>query len=77
MIEFVRPYNVPSAFISMLLYLYSAHDRLLLANAMGLNRLLLGAISLGQLVPFLVCSKPASSHTSDASVSKYSGLVSL
>ena len=49
-------------------------DRLLLANVIGLSMLLYCAMSLGQLVPFLVCSRLA--PTPYASVSKYSGLAS-
>ena len=57
----------------MLLYLFSALDRLLLTKEVGLSMLLSGALSLGQIVPYLVCSREA---TQDASVSKYSGRVS-
>ena len=50
-------------------------DRLLLTNVMGLSMLLSGAVSLGQLLPFCVCTRLAPSPTPDASVSRYSGLV--
>ena len=56
-------------------YLFSALDRLLLVNAMALSMLLSSAISLGQLVPFHICSRLATSPTPDASVSKCSDLV--
>ena len=55
---------------------FSALDRLLLANAMGLRILLFGASSLEQLVPLIVCSRAALSPTPDASLFMYSGLVS-
>ena len=73
--EFSSPFNMPNASLSILLYLFSALDRLLLANTMVCNMLLSDTMSHGQLVPFLVYSRPAPSP--DASVSKYSGLVSL
>ena len=49
---------------------------LLLTNTMGLSMLLSGVLSLGTLVPLLVCSKLAPSSTPDALVSRYNGLVS-
>ena len=63
--------------LSILLYLFLVLNGLLLANALGHSMLLSGAMSPGDLLPFLVCSKLAPSPTPDASVSKYSGLVSL
>ena len=57
--------------------IFSVVDRLLLANVTDLRILLSGTSSLGQLVPSLVCSRPAPSPTPDASVSRYSGFVSL
>ena len=74
--NFSCPCNVPNTSLSILLYLFSPLDRLLLANDMGHSILLSGALSLGQLVPFLVCSKLAVISTPDTSVSKYNGLVS-
>ena len=68
--------SITSASISVMLYLLSALDRLLLANAMGLSMLLLSALSLWQLVPLLVCSRAAPSVTPDVSVSRYSGWAS-
>ena len=59
----------------MLLY-FSAIDRFLLTNEMGLRMLLSGALSLGQFVPLLSCSRPTPSSTQDASLSMYTGLVS-
>ena len=67
---------MPTASLLILGYLFLALDRLLHANAMGHSMLLSFAMSLGQLLPFLVCSKLAPKPTSDASVSMYSGLVS-
>ena len=49
--KFVKPMCIPSASLSMLLYLPSVLDRLLLANVMGLSMLLSGAMPLEQLVP--------------------------
>ena len=57
---------------SMLLYLFCALDRLLLANAMGLNMLLSGALSLGTPVRVLVHSRAAVNRIPNASVSWYS-----
>ena len=57
----------------MLLYLLSTLDRLLLANAMGLSMLLSGALSLGQLVPLLVCSRAVPSPTPGLSLHKVVG----
>ena len=67
---------MPNASLSVLLYLFSVLDRLLLVNVMDHSMLLSGAVSLGQLVQFLVCSRLAPSPIPDASVSNYSGLVS-
>ena len=66
---------MPSASLFILLYVFSAPVRLLLVNAMGLSMLLSGASSVGQLVLFLVCSNAAPSHTPDAFISMYIGLV--
>ena len=44
--NFLSPCSIPSASLSMLLYLLSAFDRLLLANVMGPSMLLSGALSL-------------------------------
>ena len=74
--ELLRSCSIPSASLFMLLYIFSAVDILLLANMMGLNMLFSGAVSLGQLVPLLVCSKPAPSPTWDGLVSRYSSLFS-
>ena len=49
----------------MLLYLLSTLDKLLLANVMGLSMLLSGALSLGQFVPLLVCSRAVPSPIPD------------
>ena len=65
---------MPVASLSVFLYLFSTLDRLLLANAMGLNVLLSGTSSLGQLVSLLVCSRVASSQTSDATITMNNGL---
>ena len=65
-----------SASLPIMLYLFSASVRLLLANAMGLSMLLSGPSSLGQLVLFLVCINAAPSPTPDASVSMYGGFIS-
>ena len=54
---------------------FSALDRLLLTNAMGLSMLLSGALSLGQLEVFLGSCRLSPSPTPDASVSRYSQLV--
>ena len=67
---------MPSASLSILLYLFSALIRLLLENAMGLGMLLSSALSLEQLVLLLFCRRSAPNQTPDASVSTYSGLVS-
>ena len=50
---FLSPYIMPSASLSMLLYLFSTLDRLLLANAMGLIMLSSGTSSQGQHVACL------------------------
>ena len=72
MVEFFKPiYSIPSASLSILLYLFSALVRLLLLNAISLSMLLSGASSLGQLVLLLVCNKAAPSPAPDASVSIY------
>ena len=60
----------------MLLYLFSALDKLLLVNAMGLSMLLSGTLSQGLLVLLLVCSRPDPSPTQDALVSRYNGFAS-
>ena len=60
----------------MLLYFFSALDRLLLVNAMDMRIQLFGASSLGQRVLLIVCSRVAHSPTANAHVSMYSGLVS-
>ena len=49
MVKFLRPCSIPNVSLSMLLYLYSALVRLLLANVMGLRMVLSGAISLGMI----------------------------
>ena len=56
---------MPSTSLSVLLYLLSTLDRLLLANAMGLSMLLSGVLSFGKFVPFLVCSRTARSPVQD------------
>ena len=76
MMELSSPYNKPSASLSVLLYLFSVLDRIFLTNAMGLSMLFSGIVSLGQLGPLLACSMLAPSHTPEASVSIYNGLVS-
>ena len=60
----------------MLLYLHSALVRLLLANAVSLRMVLFGAVSLGHVIPSLVCNRAVPSPIPDASVSRYSGFVS-
>ena len=67
---------MPSASLSMLLFLFSVLHRLLLTNVMGLNILLSAAVSLGQLVLLLICTREAPSPTPDASVSRYSSSIS-
>ena len=47
--NFLTPCSIPSASLSMLLYLLSTLDRLLLANVMDLSVLLSGALSLEEL----------------------------
>ena len=54
---------MPNASLSMLLYLFSAADMLLLAKVIGLRMLLSGASSLGQLIPPLISSRPTPSPT--------------
>ena len=76
MVNFLRPSNKLNACLSMLLYLYSALVRLLLANVIGLRMVLSGAISCGHVVPSLVCNMVAPNPILDASVSRYRGLVS-
>ena len=71
MVKFFRPCSIPNASLSMLLYLHSALVRLLLANAMGLNMVLSGEISFGNVVPSLVCNRAAPSPILDASVSRH------
>ena len=67
---------MPIASLSMILYLFSVVDKLLLAKAIGLRILLSGASSLGQFVLSLAHRRLASSPTPDASVSRYSSFVS-
>ena len=55
---------------------FSRADRLLLAQVIGLRMLLLDASSLGELLPFLLCSRPAPSPTLNTSVCKCNGFVS-
>ena len=76
MMELSRLCNISNAPLSILLYLHAVLDRLLLANVMGLSTLLSAAMSLGEHVPFLVCSGLAHIPTQDMSVSMNSGLVS-
>ena len=66
---------MPRAFLSMLLYLFSASVRVLLANAVGLSMLLSGASSLTQLILVLVCSKAPPSSNPYATLSVHSGLI--
>ena len=66
---------MPNACLSILPYVFLVLDRHLLANAIGHSMLLSGAMSLGQLLPFLVCSKLAPSPTPEALVSKYISIV--
>ena len=76
MVKFLRPCNIPNVSLSMLLYLCSALLRLLLAKVMDLRMVLYRAISFGHVVPSLVCNRVVQIPIPDASVSKYSGLVS-
>ena len=59
-----------NASLSVLLYLFSALDRLLLAKVMSLS-ILSGVMSLGQLLLFLFCIRLAPTPTPDVSISKY------
>ena len=67
-------YVVWLMFLSVLLYLLPAADRIILMNVVILSVLLSGASSLGRLVPTLVCIGVAPSPL-DASVSKYSHFI--
>ena len=51
--------SMPNASLSVLLYLLSLADSLLLAKAIVFGILLSGVLFLGQLEPSLVCSKVA------------------
>ena len=70
------PCDMLNASLSILLYLLSVLDRLLLVNVMGLSMLLSGAMSLEKVVSFLVYRRLVPIPAPDASVSGYSGLVS-
>ena len=63
--------------LSMLLYLVSALDGLLLAKAMVHNGLLSGASSYWQVIPSLTCSNLATRPTPHVSPSKHSGSFSF
>ena len=47
--------------------------RLLLENVVGLGMVLSGTVSLGDVIPSLVCSRAAPNPIPDASVSRYRG----
>ena len=59
---------MPNVSLSMLLYLHSALDRLLLANEIGLRMVLCGAASYGHVLPSLVCNRAVPSPIPDVSV---------
>ena len=61
--------------LSKLLYHVSALDKPLLANAMGLNIVLSGAVSFGLVISSLTCSSPAPRLIPNAS--KYSDSFSI
>ena len=60
--------SIPSASLSILLYLFSAPDGLLLTKAVGVSMLLSGDISLGHFMPFLLCSRASPSPTPDVAI---------
>ena len=64
---------MPHGSLSLLLYLVSALDRLLLANAMTCNTVMSCALSLS-VHSFLTYGSPALRPTPDLSFSKYIGL---
>ena len=70
MMMFLRLCSIPSASLSILLYLHSALVRLLLANAIGQTMVLSGVLSFGHDVPSLVWSSAAPSPIPEASVSR-------
>ena len=58
-------------------YLHSALVRLLLANAISIRMVLSGAVSLGHVIPFLVCNSAVPSQIPVILVSRYKGFASL
>ena len=69
--------NMLHASFSMLLYIVSALDGLLLVMAMELGAILPGVLLKGQFISPIICSSPAPSPTPDTSVSKNCGSFSL
>ena len=63
---FLNSYSMRMASPSMLLYLISAQDRLLLLKAMGHKAILFGSLLCRKLIPFLTCCNPALRQTPDS-----------
>ena len=71
--EFSNARSMLSASLSMLLYLVSVLDTLLLVNVMGCNIILSSGSFHGQFIPTLTSRHPAPKPTSEASLSKCNG----